>query len=329
MKRITIALFSFITLPTAIQANIDPKVAEMCMKATDFQGCVQSMSGQKNNEPNAEELYNKALENFDSADSLNAIKFINQHLKKNPNSKKGYSLRALIYIYDFSEFEKALDDLDKAIEIDNNYAYAYALKGELLYFDLGGSFSQSIKYIKKAISLAPNDPHVNFIAGDVLVDNAYVHLDKDKKDLALKYFNRAQTFLGNSIEYSDLISSKNIAAEHTFPLGFKYSLKTILGDTKFELFFLYEDKKQRDLSKKYLKETIDLYTMAIKMAPTQEEVEKIESDRDLDLVSPAEIYNARGNAYSFGKKWSSACKDWKVSKKYGNKDAQKNYRDFC
>ena len=44
MKRLIIPILSFIALPTAMQANIDPKVAEMCMKASDFQGCVKSMS---------------------------------------------------------------------------------------------------------------------------------------------------------------------------------------------------------------------------------------------------------------------------------------------
>ena len=36
MKRLIIPFLSFIALPSAIQANIDPKVAEMCMKASDF-----------------------------------------------------------------------------------------------------------------------------------------------------------------------------------------------------------------------------------------------------------------------------------------------------
>ena len=56
--------------------------------------------------------------------------------------------------------------------------------GTVLYFDLNGSFSNSIKYIKKGLSLSPRDPHINFIAADVLLDNAYIHLDKDKKELA-------------------------------------------------------------------------------------------------------------------------------------------------
>ena len=102
----------------------------------------------------------------------------------------------------------------------------------------------------------------------------------------------------------------------------------ILQVVKYELFFLYRDKKQRELSKKYLNEAISLYSTAISIGPTQDEVEKIESDRDLDLITPADLYRARGNMFSWDKKWNQACSDWKVSKKYGDKDARDNYREF-
>ena len=126
----------------------------------------------------------------------------------------------------------------------------------------------------------------------------------------------------------DLISYKNLAAEHTFPIDFRYTTTAFLGDAKNELFFLYKDKKQRELSKKYLNEAISLYSTAISIGPTQEEVEKIESYRDLDLITPADLYRARGNMFSWDKKWKQACRDWKVSKKYGDKDARDNYREF-
>ena len=61
MKRLVISFLSFIALPSAIQANIDSKVAEMCMKASDFQGCVKSMSGQKENNLTINSEYQKAI----------------------------------------------------------------------------------------------------------------------------------------------------------------------------------------------------------------------------------------------------------------------------
>ena len=53
MKRLLLPLLAALALPTAVNANIDPKVAEMCMKAVDFQGCVNAMTG-KSSATNAE-----------------------------------------------------------------------------------------------------------------------------------------------------------------------------------------------------------------------------------------------------------------------------------
>ena len=58
MKKYLIFLFASFSLSTALHANIDPKIAEICMKATDFQGCVKTMSGSNNNKSSLEELQN-------------------------------------------------------------------------------------------------------------------------------------------------------------------------------------------------------------------------------------------------------------------------------
>ena len=50
MRRFLLPLLAALALPTAVNANVDPKVAEMCMKAVDFQGCVAAMTGKKPNE---------------------------------------------------------------------------------------------------------------------------------------------------------------------------------------------------------------------------------------------------------------------------------------
>ena len=56
---------------------------------------------------------------------------------------------------------------------------------------------------------------------------------------------------------------------------------------------------------------------------------EIELDRNFDLITPADLYLARGNIYSWmNNKVKKACSDWKVAKGYGDKDAQKNYREF-
>ena len=64
MKRLLIPLLAALALPTAVNANVDPKVAEMCMKAVDFQGCVNAMTGVNKNVKNKEELFSNSIESF-------------------------------------------------------------------------------------------------------------------------------------------------------------------------------------------------------------------------------------------------------------------------
>ena len=64
------------------------------------------------------------------------------------------------------------------------------------------------------------------------------------------------------------------------------------------------------------------------MAPSQEEVIKIELDRDIDLYSSTELYLYRGNAYSWMNEDKQACSAWRVSKKLGNADTRGMVKDW-
>tara|TARA_B100000524_G_C23489567_1_gene312877 strand:- start:194 stop:604 length:411 start_codon:yes stop_codon:yes gene_type:complete len=41
MKRVLLPLLAALTLPTAVNANVNPKVNEKCLKANDYEGCVK------------------------------------------------------------------------------------------------------------------------------------------------------------------------------------------------------------------------------------------------------------------------------------------------
>ena len=327
MKRFLITLLAALAIPTTVNANVDSKIAEDCMKATDFQGCVESMSGQKNNNLSIKSGYDEALNAFETGDSLKAMKSINSYIKKNPNSKEGYLLRAFINTYDLSEYDKALEDVDKAIEIDQSYAIAYALKADIFYFDIGGSASQTKKILNKAFELSPDNPFVNFVKGDFHYDDAFILYDKGNVDLAIKSAEEALIHFEKVIENSK--NNEDLIIKRIYPLGITYTATAQLGEAKFELYFVYKEIKDRKNAKKYLEEALSDYTTAISMAPSQEKAEEIELDRDFDLITPADLYTARGNIYSWmNNKVKKACSDWKVAKGYGDKDAQKNYREY-
>ena len=119
MKRFLIPFLTALAIPNFVNANIDPKIAEICMKATDFQGCVKSMSGQKENNLIINSEYQQAITFFREGDSLKANKLIKTFLKKNPNSKEGWILKALINAYELDKSEDAIEDIDKALDIDD------------------------------------------------------------------------------------------------------------------------------------------------------------------------------------------------------------------
>ena len=46
MKRLLLPLLAALALPTAVNAEVDPKVHKMCLAATDYIGCIKAQSGQ-------------------------------------------------------------------------------------------------------------------------------------------------------------------------------------------------------------------------------------------------------------------------------------------
>jgi tetratricopeptide (TPR) repeat protein len=328
------------------------------MKGRNFKGCVKSKPGKKekikaevnSDEPEESEVkeetyssknsgFDKALNFFKKGDSLEAIKSTNKFLDLNPNSKEGYVLSALINIYGLSNFDEAIDDINIAIDIDNAYAYSHALKASVFYFGLGGSFSESLKYLQAGLKLSPEDPYVNFIAGDIQFDNGFAVLGgdtfdldkkpKNKKTLSLKSFENAKNNFEKTLANINLDRYKNPLAESSYTLDATYTTTALLGDTKLELYFLYKDINEKSKAKQYLEEALEHYSKAISIAPTQEEVEKLELDKDLNLISPADVYRARGNVYSWmNSKSKKACSDWKVAKKLGDEGARDNFRNF-
>ena len=94
MKRLLLPLLAALALPTAVNANVDPKVAEMCMKAADFKGCVETMSGRKDKKQNEKQaLLDKSrflgiasgancMLNIDRLTSDQAQYFVVKQLKK-------------------------------------------------------------------------------------------------------------------------------------------------------------------------------------------------------------------------------------------------------
>ena len=249
MKRLILPFLSLITLHSAIYANVDPKVSEICLQAEDFQGFKESFSGQKEKKLSNKSDFDNAMEFFKEGDSLEAIRSIDKFLGLNPDSKEGYILSAFINTYDLSKFDEAMDDIDIAIDIDDKYAYPYALKASVFYFELGGSFSKSLKYLQKGLEISPDDPYINLIEGEIQFDNGFVVLGgdtnnlskkpKDKKALSLQSFEKAKKSFEKTLTKINLDAYKNPLFESGYVQDVSYLTNALLGDTNFELYFLY------------------------------------------------------------------------------------------
>ena len=330
-SKVLISIYSLIAFQTPQGVLAESDVFEKCNKlddAIEFRECISSNQSIKKGSTISD--FENALKFFESGDTSSSLKAINLYIDANPDSKEAYLVRGIIYGWDLSDVEKSQSDFDKAIEIDDKYSYAYALRADNLYWELGNA-TQAKKDIEKAIIHSPNNPYVNNVRGHIFLDIGLTFFEKEKFDLAINSAKEAVISFEKVVNNNN-DENENLLIKRLFPLGLTYDAHTSLGDTKFDLlYFAHKKNKQRDDAKRSLNEAINHYSNAITLAPTQEEAEKYEIERDFDMVTPAEIHLYRGNAYSWSssqKDWKKACKDWKISKKLGNKEAQTYYRQW-
>ena len=90
MKRLLIPLFAALALPAAVNAEVDPKVHQACMKAADYVGCVQLQSGDVNKKLNRTKIVEDKREKL-----LLEIKKLPSRLEN--TSLRDYSSRTLSF----------------------------------------------------------------------------------------------------------------------------------------------------------------------------------------------------------------------------------------
>ena len=326
MKKFIVPLLALIALPTSIQANIDHEFAEKCIKLQESIGCFKKASGPKKISLSNESMLDQAKKSLASGDSAGALSKVNVFLNENKDSKEGYLLRALINEWDYENMNQALLDLNRAIELDNKYADAYALRGQHFYWQLSNKTAAE-KDLSRALELSPNSLLANYLMGEILYDIADAQYEKNLLEQAFETGSEALSYFGM------VLSSKNSEPDYIlkriFPFGITYHTYAQLGDINFSGYSLLKELKERKKSKAYLENSIDNFSKAIQIAPLQEDVEKMELDRDFDYWGLDELYLQRANAYSWKEKWRDACKDWKISKNMGNKESQTSFRQNC
>ena len=337
MKKIILPFLACIALPTTIHANVDSKVAEFCLKAADFSGCVESMSRTKKNNPSPKSEYDNALVQLASLDTSSAMKSINLFINENPLSKEAYLVRSIIYSYDLTWdgkttfIKKAIRDLDKAIEIDDNYSYAYAIRADNHFYI--GNTNQAKRDIEKAINLAPNHSHTHYLRGHIYKNIGLELLEKRKYELAIHNGKEALKSFETTLK-NHKPDKQNLIMKRFYPFDLTYNIHASLGDTQLDLLYRsYRGLEKKgegggDEAKKSLIDAINNYSNAIISAPTKKETDKytLETKDKGGIVhtNASDIYLRRGNAYELSNSsgdQKKACEDWQKSKELGNKEA--------
>ena len=104
----------------------------------------------------AEERHEKGLSFGKAGEYEKAIEDLNKSIELNPNDAIAYDDRGFIYAFDLGKYEKAIEDFNKAIELDPNYIAAYFHRGNAYSFL--GQFEKAIEDYSKVIASDPHHP---------------------------------------------------------------------------------------------------------------------------------------------------------------------------
>jgi tetratricopeptide (TPR) repeat protein len=113
-------------------------------------------------------------------DQQKSIRLLRQLINKYPKEKRAYLTLANTYGYD--EPDKAIEELNRALEIDPNYADAF--QSLMLYYRYRGDYQKALELNKKYASVSPNQANP--------IDNlANLYFREGRVDEAVAKFNEA------------------------------------------------------------------------------------------------------------------------------------------
>ena len=127
------------------------------------------------------ELFKTAKDHFNKGDYDQAIKDYDKAIELKPNYSDAYYNRGIAYD-NKGNYDQAIKDYNKAIELNPNHTNAYNNRG--LTYDKKGDYNQAIKDYSKAIELKPN-------YSDAYNNRGNAYYNKGDHDQAIKDYNKA------------------------------------------------------------------------------------------------------------------------------------------
>ena len=172
---IDMLFFAYDSFKKAEQVEAPGKDIARFSLAALFFSCGYALSKQKNFESSIKK-YSISLELHEHADAYNnrgldyanlgkydkAIEDFNKAIELNPDLAVAYYNRGNTYV-ELGEYDRAIKDYDKAIELNKDYAVAYNNRG-FAYVGLG-KYNRAIEDFNKAIKLNPDDAKAYYNRG--------------------------------------------------------------------------------------------------------------------------------------------------------------------
>jgi tetratricopeptide (TPR) repeat protein/uncharacterized membrane protein len=149
--------------PNSVDSDPDFQTCQDGSGDDAIAGCDRAINSEKFKGTPLVELYNdRGWEKTAKKDYEAALADYDKALELDPKSSLTYKNRGLLH-YHKEEYDAAIADFDKAIEIDPDYIEAYASRGDVYQDE--EKLDQSIDNYLKALSLNPNDKYRKNIEG--------------------------------------------------------------------------------------------------------------------------------------------------------------------
>lgn len=139
---------------------------------------------------NVNELYNNGMYEFINANYEKSIEILSKAVELDANRKLTFASRGSAYLR-LDRLEEALSDFNRALELDSKYARAYHLRG--LVEEKQGDDASAIEDFSRAIELKPE-------YGAAYHSRATLHTKMGNEDLAVEDITMVQHLTNKNIE---------------------------------------------------------------------------------------------------------------------------------
>ncbi|MGK4199346.1 tetratricopeptide repeat protein [Fusobacterium sp. HC1336] len=152
--------------------------------------------------------------NFEIKKDYNkAIGNYSKAIELDPNNVNAYLNRGLIY-EKLKKYDKSLEDLNKAIELDPNNANSYLNLG--LIYERMCSYTEALKYLEKSIKLNPNNEKAYLMKASIYIKQREYEAAIKEYDKAIKINpTNSTTYFNRGLIYGALNNTKQAIEEYS------------------------------------------------------------------------------------------------------------------